>query len=163
MKLTTFDGKECEFKCIGCDVYDGRLDMSHSIFYEDEFFFIGQDTENPIRGFFVVGTKRHFRTLNDMNKEEKERFFPLLAETRKVMAEVLGIEKTTLIQEDGPSNMHFHAWFFPWYPWMDDIDGKETEKIRAVMKYSRKHMRTAENLAEIGRAIKEARMSFKPL
>ncbi len=70
MKLITYDGQECEFDCIGCDVYDGRVSLSHSILYEDAYWRIVQDTENPIIGFFVVGSIRHFRTLTEMNEEE---------------------------------------------------------------------------------------------
>jgi len=162
MKLTTYDGKECEVECIGCDVYDGRIEMSHSILYEDDFFRIVQDTENPIRGFFVIGSKRHFRTLNEMNTEESRRLLPLILETRRVMQDVLGITKVTLIQEDGPETMHFHPWLFPWYPWMDSMEGRETSKIRELMKYSREHMKTAENIQEINDALLKAQAAFHP-
>jgi diadenosine tetraphosphate (Ap4A) HIT family hydrolase len=160
MKLTTYDGKECEVECIGCDVYDGRVALSHSILYEDDYWRIVQDTENPIIGFFVIGSKRHFRTLNEMNKEESRRLLPLILETRRVMEEVLGIKKVTLIQEDGPETMHFHPWLFPWYPWMDTVEGRETEKIRAIMKYSRETMRTEENIKEINDALDKAKAAF---
>ena len=161
MKLTTYDGKECEVNCIGCDVYDGRIPMEHSILYEDNYWRIMQDTENPIIGFFVIGSKRHFRTLNEMNEEESRRLFPLILETRRVMVEVLGIKKTTLIQEDGPVTMHFHPWLFPWYPWMDEIEGLGTEKIRAIMKISRDTMRTEQNIQNINEALEKAKAAFQ--
>lgn len=161
MKLITYDGKECDANCIGCDVYDGRINMAHSIIYEDEYFRIGQDTENPIRGFFVIGAVRHFRTFNELNEEESRRLLPLMVETRRVMKEILNIDKTTLIQEDGPDAMHFHPWFFPWYAWMDEIEGRETGKIRDIMKYSREHMKTNDNLKEINEAIVLARKNFR--
>lgn len=161
MKLTTYDGKECETECIGCDVYNGRIDMSHSIIYEDDCWRIVQDTENPIVGFFVIGSKRHFRTLAEMNEDETRRLLPLILETRRVMAEVLGIKKVTLIQEDGPEAMHFHPWLFPWHPWMDEIEGRETEKIRAVMKFSRETMRTQQNIQNVNMALEKAKAAFQ--
>jgi diadenosine tetraphosphate (Ap4A) HIT family hydrolase len=160
MKLTTYDGKECEVTCIGCDVYDGRVDMSYSVLYEDDFFRIVQDTENPIPGFFVIGSKRHFRTLNEMNTEESRRLLPLIIETRRVMQEVLGVTKVTLIQEDGPDFMHFHPWLFPWYSWMDEIEGNATNKIREIMKYSRENMKTEENISQINDAVVNAKAAF---
>lgn len=161
MKLTTYDGKECEVNCIGCEVYDGRIPMSHSILYEDDYWRIVQDTENPIIGFFVIGPKRHFRTLTEMNEEEAKRLLPLILETRRVMLEVLGIKKTTLIQEDSIEVMHFHPWLFPWHPWMDEIDGRETEKIRTIMKVSRDTMRNEENIREVNSALEKAKVAFK--
>lgn len=160
MKLTTYDGQNCEVECIGCDVYDGRIPLKHSILYEDNYWRIVQDTENPIIGFFIIGSIRHFRTLNEMNTEETKRLFPLILETRRVMQQVLGIQKVTLIQEDGPESMHFHPWLFPWYPWMDEIEGRETEKIRAIMKFSRETMRTQENIQNINLALEKAKAMF---
>ncbi len=160
MKLITYDGQDCEFDCIGCDVYDGRIPMSHSVLYEDDCWRIVQDTENPIIGFFVIGSKRHFRTLNEMKEEETKRLLPLILETRRVMEKVLGIKKVTLIQEDGTEKMHFHPWLFPWYPWMDEIEGRETEKIRAIMKLSRETMRTEKNIEEINVALEKAKVAF---
>lgn len=160
-KLLTYDGKECEVNCIGCDMYSGEIDMSYSILYEDEYFHIAQDTENPIPGFFVIGSKRHFRTITEMNSEESRRLMPLIIETRRVMHEVLGITTVTLIQEDGPESMHFHPWLFPWYSWMDEIPGNATGKIREIMKYSRENMRNPENLLEIANALEKAKGEFR--
>jgi diadenosine tetraphosphate (Ap4A) HIT family hydrolase len=160
MKLTTYDNQICEVTCIGCDAYDRRIPLSHSILYEDDYWRIVQDTENPIIGFFVIGSKRHFRTLGEMTHEESKRLLPLILETRRVMQEVLGIEKVTLIQEDGPESMHFHPWLFPWYSWMDNIEGRETEKIRTIMKFSRENMRTKENINDVNIALEKAKTSF---
>lgn len=161
MKLITYEGKECEVdNCIGCDVYDGRIDMSHTILYEDSHWRVVQDTENPIEGFFVISPKRHFRTLNEMNTEESRDLLPIITETRRVMEEVLGINKITLIQEDGPNTMHFHPWLFPWHSWMDEIEGTATEKIRKVMQHSRKNMRNEENISKVNTAFKKAKGAF---
>jgi len=163
MKLITYEGKECEVdNCIGCDVYDGRIDMSHTIIYEDNNWRVVQDTENPIQGFFVVSPKRHFRTLNEMNTEESKGLLSIIIETRRVMEEVLGIKKITLIQEDGPDTMHFHPWLFPWYSWMDEIEGNATEKIRKIMQYSRENMRSDDNIKEVNEALEKVKRSFKP-
>lgn len=160
MKLITYDNQECNFECIGCDVYDGRVNLEHSILYEDDYWRVIQDTENPIKGFFVISPKRHFRTFNEMNIEEKKGLLPLILETRRVMEEVLGIKKVTLIQEDGPGNMHFHPWLFPWHSWMDDIEGNETEKIRKIMTFSKEKMRTEENIKEINESVTKAKKYF---
>ena len=95
-----------------------------------------------------------------MTHEESKRLLPLILETRRVMQEVLGIEKVTLIQEDGPESMHFHPWLFPWYSWMDNIEGRETEKIRTIMKFSRENMRTKENINDVNIALEKAKTSF---
>lgn len=55
--LITYDGQECEFECIDCDVYGGRVSLDDSIIYQDEHWQVVQDTENPIIGFFVIGVK----------------------------------------------------------------------------------------------------------
>lgn len=161
MKLVTYDNKECEVECIGCDAYDGCVDLKDSILYEDDYWRVVQDTENPIPGFFVIGSKRHFRTFDDMNTEESKRLIPILLETRRTMREVLSIQKTTLIQEDGSENMHFHPWIFPWYSWMDKIEGNETEKIRNILKYSRENMKSEENIKEVKETLKKAKESFR--
>ena len=161
-EITTYDGQKCEIGCVGCDAYGGRVNLDASIIYEDDHFRVMHDTEHPIPGFFVIGSKRHFRTLGEMNEEESKRLMPLILETRRVMEEVLGITKTTLIQEDGPESMHFHPWFFPWYAWMDDIgEGRETNKIRTIMRYARENMRTPENIAASNKAVEKVKAAFR--
>lgn len=159
-EITTYDGKTLEVSCIGCDAYTEINDINHSILYEDDYFRIVQDTETPISGFFVISSKRHFRSLNEMDSEEFQRLLPLIIETRRVMSEVLGIKTITLIQEDGPESMHFHPWLFPWYSWMDSIDGKGTEKIRDIMRYSQEKMRTEENISKIYNDLEKAKSKF---
>ncbi len=77
------------------------------------------------------------------------------------MREVLGIQKVTLIQEDGSENMHFHPWLFPWHSWMEEIEGRETEKIRTIMKLFRETMRTEENIQNVNLALEKAKAAFR--
>jgi len=46
---------------------------------------------------------------------------------------------------------------------MDVIEGKGTEKIRALMKYSRENMMTEENLQKISTDVEKARAAFHAL
>ena len=148
--------------CIGCDVYNGSIDMSDSLVYENDFFRVIHDTENPIPGFFVISSKRHIRTLNELKPEELQSLFEVMVKTRKGMEDILGLKKVTIIQEDGPENMHFHPWFFPWYPWMDELcfDGSDTEKIRKIMIYSQENLRMDENLKKVHSAVKAMRSVY---
>ncbi|MEX1013924.1 MAG: HIT domain-containing protein [Candidatus Paceibacterota bacterium] len=154
--LTLYDGRRCSINnCIGCDVYNGNIDMSDSLVYENDLFRVVHDTENPIPGFFVISSKRHVRTLNELNSKELENLFNLIVRTRKGMEDILGIEKVSLIQEDGPENMHFHLWFFPWYSWMNELEliAFDTEKMRKIMKYSQENMRTDDNIQKVHNAV----------
>lgn len=154
--LTLYDGRTCLINnCIGCDVYNGNIDMTDSLVYENNLFRVIHDTENPIPGFFVISSKRHLRTLNELNSKELENLFNLIVKTRKSMEDVLGIKKVSLIQEDGPEGMHFHFWFFPWHAWMNELDfnGSDTEKIRKIMKYSQENMRTNEDTRKVHDAV----------
>ncbi len=154
--LTLYDGRKFSIdSCIGCDIYNGKIDMSKSLIYENDFFRIIQDTENPIPGFFVISSKRHIRTFNELTSEDLYSLFRLITKTRKGMEKILGIKKVSTIQEDGNENMHFHIWFFPWYPWMNELNlnGYDTEKVRSIMKYSQENLRTDENIRKVHSAV----------
>ncbi len=161
--ITLYNGKTCVISnCIGCDVYNGEIDMSESIIFENSLFRVIQDTETPIPGFIVISSKRHIRTLNELNSEEQQNLCDLIIRTRKGMKDVLGIDKVSLLQEDGSENSHFHPWFFPWYSWMDSLNiiGSDTEKIRKIMKYSQENLRTTENIQKIHDVIALMRSAY---
>jgi diadenosine tetraphosphate (Ap4A) HIT family hydrolase len=158
-KLTTYDGLEYDVDCIGCAINQRVIKMDHSLVYEDEHFIIAQDTENPITGFFVIGSRRHFKGFNEMNNEEKQKFYKLFLEMRRILGETFGVENVTVIQEDGSEGAHFHLWFFPWLSWMADM-GESLGDIRKIMEFSRTNMRSTENLKEIKESIAKAREAF---
>ncbi len=161
--ITLYDGRNHNINtCIGCDIYNGSIDMSQSIIYENDFFRIMQDTETPIPGFFVISSKRHIRTLNDLSEKELQNLFPLLLKLRRGMSDLLKIEKVSTIQEDGSKNGHFHLWLFPWHSWMDDLYSNEleTSRIRKIMKYAQNNMRKKENIETIHAAIRTMRKIF---
>ena len=164
--IILYDGRTCQIdNCIGCDVYDGRIDVSSSIIDENELFRVIQDTENPIPGLIVISPKRHIRTFYELNKKEQKELCNLIIKTRKGMNEILGISKVTLIQEDGPQNMHFHPWFFPWHQWMNEIpidnSNTDTEKIRKIMEFSRENLRRIENIEKIHNTVKKMRIVYE--
>ena len=161
--ITLYDNRMCSINnCIGCDVYNGNIDMSKSLIFENDLFRVIHDTENPIPGFIVISSKCHVRTLNELTPEELQNLFEIITKTRKGMEDLLGIKKVSFIQEDGPESMHFHPWFFPWYSWMNELnlDGSDTEKIRKIMKYSQENLRTDENLKKVHHAVEVMRSAY---
>lgn len=102
------------------------------------------------------------RTLNDLNQEELQNLFVLIEKTRRAMKDILGIEKVSFVQEDGPDGMHFHPWFFPWYAWMNELglEGSDTSKIRKIMEYSRNHLRNEKNLKKIHSDVQSMRSAY---
>ena len=161
--IILYDGRICPINdCIGCDVYNGNIDMSQSLIFENDLFRVIHDTENPIPGFIVISSKRHVRTLNELTAEELKNLFEIVTKTRKGMESILGVTKVSYIQEDGPESMHFHPWFFPWYSWMSELDleGSDTEKIRKIMKYSQENLRTEKNLKKVHSAVEAMKSAY---
>lgn len=159
-KVTSADGKEVKVDCIGCAINNGKINTIGGLIDDTKHFGIEQDYEIPIPGFFIIGSKRHFRSFEEMTKEESIDLINFIIRIRKAMKSI-GIKEITVVQEEKSENSHFHIWLFPWWPWMEEKVGKGLNSIRIIMEYARKNMKEEENLNEVKKYIKLLKISLK--
>ena len=134
-------------ECMGCALANGSLVPVGGIIKETEHFILHQDVEVPIKGFLVIASKRHIKSVADMAKDEAVEFMELLYDARKALLSVEGIIECTFIQEERSG--HFHFWLFPRYEWMDGLFKNSLTTVREIMKYAEENMNTAENIKDI--------------
>lgn len=95
----------------------------------------------------------------DFNKEEEKEFFDFLKKSRKLMKDVLGIEKVTIIQEENSLTSHFHVWLFPWHDWMK-THGSKLQDIKNLMKYAKENFSDKKHLDKIKKIGQKLKSKF---
>lgn len=156
-KITDISGKEVEVDCIACAIQKKEVELPVERIGETGSFVLEQDFEWPIEGFLIIASKRHIQSISEFNKKEEKEFFDFLKKSRKLMKDVLGIEKVTIIQEEIDLGSHFHVWLFPWHNWMEP-HGSKLDDIRNLMKYAKENFSGKEHLEklrEIGKKLKD--------
>jgi diadenosine tetraphosphate (Ap4A) HIT family hydrolase len=157
--IITADGKDVTLKCLGCAISEKEVDPPGGMIAETKHFTLANDFEYPIKGFLIIGSKRHFQSVVDFTSEESADFSNFLIKTRKAMKDVLGIQQVTIIQEEKSKDSHFHVWMFPWHEWMKEI-GSDIVFIRAIMQYAKEYYSTKETTEEIAAESKKVREYF---
>jgi diadenosine tetraphosphate (Ap4A) HIT family hydrolase len=149
VKVKSFEGEKKNIKCIGCALQKGIIKNSSGLIFKGKHFEVRQDYELPIKGFFIIFSKRHIVGFADFKKTEQKEFIELLCKLRKIMRDKLNIEfieifmrEITIKSKKAPS--HFHMGLLPRYPWM-----KKFKDTREIFKYAKKKMKTKKNLKEI--------------
>ena len=138
VKIIDISGKEQEIKCIACAIQKNEVELPIERIGETKNFVLEQDFEWPIEGFLIIASKRHIHSILDFNKDEEKEFFRILKRSRKIMKEVLDIEKVTIVQEEDSLTSHFHVWLFPWHDWMKK-HGTKLQNIKEIMKYAKEN------------------------
>jgi len=157
MRIKSYENKEEDVGCIGCALQKGLIKTSSGLIYKGKYFEVRQDYELPVKGFFIISSKRHIVGIADFTKKEQEEFMKIIYNLRKIMRDNLRIgyvdlfmREETIESKRAPS--HFHLGLLPKYDWMKKFDS--TIKI---FEYARKKLKTKENLNEINKTAEEVR------
>lgn len=136
---------------------NGKIKTEGGVIFSGKYFDIRQDYEIPIRGFFVISSKRHIIGFADFTEQERKEFINVLCKLRKGMKNMLKINFITLLHREdivksktNPS--HFHAALLPKYDWM-----KKSDNVTDILDHAKKHMKTKSNGEEIIKSIEKMR------
>lgn len=129
-------GEEIEFDCMGCDIGSHKLIPPGGYIYENNFVNVCADPEIPIKGFLVLGIKKHLKSITEMTDEERINVINTLNDSINAIKRVGIAEEVLLIQEERAS--HFHIWIVPMHDWMNEI-GKSVRNIKKFIDYSKEH------------------------
>lgn len=145
MKVNALIGGEVEVECLGCSIAKREVELVGGELFRTNNFNVSQDYEIPIPGFMIVGSNEHKTKITDFDDEGKKELGMVIGRVREAMYDALGVDKITLIQEEG--SKHFHVWLFPWYGWM----GKEQKiaRMREIMEKAREERSDEKGLQEV--------------
>ncbi len=130
------------------------------VVYQNGLFRVHQDYELPIPGMMVIETVRHIRSIDDFTDEEVAQFGPTLLAVRRAMRES-GIQGVaTLVQEEKSS--HFHAWFLPMEPWMQDVTlrGKNRD-FQPIFDHAKAEFKTPEQFQRVEDATRRIKVAIE--
>ncbi|MCL2199378.1 MAG: HIT family hydrolase [Defluviitaleaceae bacterium] len=159
MKITDVFGHEFDVDCIGCSLVCREIVPVGGIIKETKNFILHQDPEVPIKGFLVIASKQHIKSITDLFEAQAIEFFELLYHARTALLSFEDILECTFIQEERSG--HFHFWLFPRYQWMNDLFENSLSSVRAIMKYAEANMKTKENIEGIVACAERLRLSFE--
>lgn len=138
---------EWQCNCIGCSISTGEVIPPGGIIRETENFILHQDPEIPIKGFLIIASKKHIKSISQLSHEESQELFDLVYKARHALESIDDIKEVSIIQEERSS--HFHLWLLPRYQWMDDICINSLSTIREIMNYARENCKTTKYINEI--------------
>ncbi len=153
---TDFLGNELRFDCMGCAIVKGDIKVPGDIIYKGNAVVLVADPVVPVPGFYVINTKRHIRSLSELDNTERQELVNLAAHAEKAIKS-LGDNEITLVQEERSS--HFHLWIFPNYDWMTEKYGKGITYLRDIFTYAKENA-TDETKQEVLAAIEKVRAYF---
>ena len=132
MKINDFLGQEWNIDCMGCAINDGTMIPPGGFIHQAQHFAVHQDPLIPLEGFLVIASKRHIRSIAEMQDVEYEELSKLIRETHRGIKEITKVEQLTIVQEERSN--HFHLWFFPWSQNIVNRYGQPSlTKIRDIM------------------------------
>ena len=129
-------GEEIEFDCMGCDIANHKLVPPGGYIYENSFINVCADPEIPIKGFLVLGIKKHIKSITEMTNNERINLITVLNDSINAIKKAGVAEEVLLIQEERA--VHFHIWIVPMHDWMNEI-GKSVKNVRKFIEYSKEH------------------------
>jgi diadenosine tetraphosphate (Ap4A) HIT family hydrolase len=147
MIIKDFMNNEWSGKCIGCLIGNGEIIPPGGIITETKNFVLHQDPEVPIKGFLIIDSKKHIKSISQLTLEESAELFHLVYRARLAMKDIRDINEVTIIQEE--RSEHFHLWLLPRYEWMTDRFGNSLSSIREMMAYSKENLKTKDNIEEV--------------
>lgn len=136
-QMVDFMGKEWHYDCLGCAIRDGKVIPPGGILYETNSFTIQLDAEIPIKGFLIINTKQHIRSLVELKQEERAELIELIDIAMRAVKTLTNGKEITLVQEE--RSKHFHVWIFPHDKWMDEKFGKGISNLREICAYAQKN------------------------
>jgi len=138
---------EFEVECIGCAITNKTLIPIGGIIKETENFILIHDPEIPIKGFLIITSKRHLKSITELSKPEALEFFSLCHEARIALSTFDDVLECSLIQEERSG--HFHFWILPRFSWTNELFESSLSAVRPILKYAKENMKTSQNISEI--------------
>lgn len=145
--MNDFMNNEFKSECIACEIGKGNIIPPCGIIKETKNFFIQQDLEIPIKGFLIIASKKHIRSIAQLTIEEVKELTELIYKSRLTLNEISDINEVVIIQEERSS--HFHVWLFPKYNWMNELFENSLTDIRKIMQYAKLNMKNEKNIREV--------------
>ncbi len=135
--VTNFMDEEMIFEgCKSCAIGNHTItNLPAGYLYEDDFINVTIDPEIPIRGFIVIGIKKHVSSTTMLTREERIQIEEITNKV-KVALEKLGA-KNILLFEDGFSE-HYRRWIIPSDDWMFQFG--RGKNLKQITTYARKYM-----------------------
>lgn len=140
-------GKEWNCKCIGCSIGTGEITPPGEVIMSTENFVLHQDPEIPIKGFLIIASKKHIKSISELTLDESQELFDLVYRARRALTIIKDIKEVSIIQEERSG--HFHLWLFPRYEWMDEKFENSLSTVREILFYAKDKHKTEENIADI--------------
>ena len=69
--------------------------------------------EYPIPAFYIISSKKHISSIEQMDKNMWYDILEIIYIIRKGLKEKFNIENVTIIQEEKDIDSHFHIWVLP--------------------------------------------------
>jgi len=147
--IVSYDNKEISFSgCPGCAYAKHSFELSCGIAYEDDKYVLSQDWELPIKGFFVLSSKKCVDKLSDFSNDERNEMFSIVDKTIKILKDNFICDSFNVIFEE-KLNKHFHIWIMPRSKWMNEITDDIIDNIALIFEYAKKNFRNEETYSEI--------------
>lgn len=134
-------------KCPGCAYAKGEFELPCGRAYDGENFYLSQDWELPIQGFFVIAPKRHVEHFSELTDSERTQMFDIANKTINILKSHGVCDGYNLIFEE-KAGRHFHVWLMPRLEWMKQFGGI-TRNIGKIMEHATTNMRDEENIKRI--------------
>lgn len=147
MIFTDILNREWSCQCIGCAIASGEVLSPGGIIAETKNFILHQDPEIPIKGFLIIASKSHIRSISQLTSEESQELFDLVYRARIALNSIADIKEVTIIQEERSG--HFHLWLLPRYQWMNEQFANSLSTVREIMVYSKNNLKSKENIESI--------------
>lgn len=135
--VTNFMNEEMVFEgCKSCAIGNHTItNLPGGYLYEDDFVNVTIDPEIPIRGFIVIGIKKHVSTTTQLTREERIQIEDVTNRI-KIALEYFGAENILLF-EDGFSE-HYRRWLIPADDWMFQFG--RGKNLKQITMYAKKNM-----------------------
>ncbi len=127
-------GNEFEFECLGCDIANHKLIPPGGYVYDDGFINVSADPVIPIKGFMVLGIKKHIKSMNELSSNERNKIFEILNKTIEIIKKIEISQEVLIIQEE--RSKHFHIWIVPIHSWMEKFQ-KSVFNIKEITEYAK--------------------------
>lgn len=145
--MKDFMNNQWNSECIACEIGKGTIIPPGGIIKETENFFIQQDLEVPLKGFLIIGSKKHIKSIAQLSLNEVTELTSLMYKSRLALNKISDINEVVIIQEERSN--HFHVWLFPRYAWMNELFENSLTDIRKIMQYIKLNMNNEKNIKEV--------------
>ena len=155
MIFTDILNREWTCQCIGCQIASGEVVTPGGMIAETKNFRLDQDPEIPIKGFLIIASKSHIKSISQLTCDESQELFDLVYRARIALTSIEDIKEVTIIQEERSG--HLHLWLLPRYEWMNERFANSLSTVREMMTYCKNNLKSEENIEDILSAVEKIR------